>query len=445
MKRIRELVLTSCVGLMLVSMSALGVTALPFGDDFEQTIGSSLGTNWTVGAGIAQVSNSELVSGGGTASAYVSEDASLNLSDGIPDHTNVWWSGYAKVTPQDDSSEEPAISTNAAAFYVNTSNQVKAYSNGAWSVVATGVDPDAWIGFSAHLDFGADKWDLYKTASSFTYGDAMSKLNTAGALAFNAAHTATQLREFNVTGTTYIDGIAVSYDGLGTPVDGNTPDNAANASIDLYLNGNLTGLLAQYFSLADSTMNGPLGDALYGALADGDKVHIFVPQDTTDWQIFTHQGAGSGWSHSGGASNNPTVYQTTALWIELLGDANERDASMTISYTSLADPVDIAIAGKTEDGSGWTALAWPETFSKSFADHADMQLPSPVQGDRVYVWELQGHGSYGYTLLLWDATDNRWENAFGSAATTTLTHGKAFWYFRNTDSGGSWNADSIVE
>jgi len=430
---------------MLVSVSALGVTALPFGDDFEQTVGTSFGTNWTVGAGVAEASNTELIAGGGTASGYVSQDASLNLSNGTPDHTNVWWSGYVKVTPQDDSSEEPEISTNAAAFYVNTSGQVKAYSNGGWSVVATGVDTDEWIGFSTHLDFGADKWDIYKTASSFDYGDGMAKLNTYGPLAFNAAHTATQLREFNVTGTTYMDGIAVSYDGLGTPVDGSTPDNAANASVEIYLNDNLTGILAQYFSLAESTMVGPLGDALYGALADGDKVHIFVPEDTTDWQIFTHQGAGSGWSHSGGASNNPTVYQTTAIWIEFIGDADERDPSMTVAYTALADPVDVVISGTGGDGNGWTALAWPETFSKSFASHADLQLPAPVQGDRVYIWRLQGHGSYGYTLLLWDATDNRWEDAFGNAATVSLTHGMAFWYFRNTAGNASWNADSITE
>ena len=431
----------SVVSMLAIAIgSAWGVeTALPFGDDFEGgTSGNTLASPWTTSTGTMEYNDSVTTVDGSDQVAYITDEAILEIADGTPDHTNVWWTGYTKVTAQ---SSAPTLGTNAAAFYIDSSGIVFANTNTTWTSFAAGVNVSEWVGFSVHMDFPNDKWDIYKTASSFSYGDALTKLNTDGPLAINSTYLGTQLRQFSVEGTTWIDNIAVDRDAVGSPVDASTPANAVNASVELYLNGNLSGLLSQYFSVADSKMSGPLGAALYGALASGDKVHIFDPGGGTDWEVYTRQGAGMSWSISGDGTD-PTVYQTTAVWVELLGTAEDRNPSMTIAYTALQEPADVPLNG-LGTGNGWTALAWPEVTQGQFGSPATLNFPDPQQGDRVYIWQMQAHGRYGYTRLVWDATSGRWEGRGGVAATDTLVQGQGFWYFRNNALDTTWEASDI--
>lgn len=427
------------VGALTIAIgSAWGVEAdLPYGTDFEDgTSGDNLTGVWSF-TDVGRYDSSKTTVDGSTNSAYASDSLTLALIDGIPDNTNVWWTGYAIVTP--GSSNPTLADTEAAAFYVNTGGDVVANSNATWIVFDTNFSTTEWQGFAVHIDFVNDTWDLYAVTNGFSFGDPMTKLNTGGALAFNANYTGGQLTNVVVEGTTYIDQFSVSYDASGTPVDDSTPDSSVNASVEIYLNGNLSGLLSQYFSVLDSTMQGPLGDALYGALADTDIVHVYTPADGT-WQTFEHQGAGSGWNHTG-TDNDPTIYQTTGLWIELAGNASERNPSMTVAYTALVDPIAATVYGTTGSANGWTALAWPVTDSKGFGTPADLKLPAATAGDVIWLYEMLGSGRMGYRRIRWNGT--AWVDRDGSATSAILTHGKAFWYFRNTGADGTWNADQL--
>jgi hypothetical protein len=425
--------------LAIAAGSASAAIELPFGDSFENTAAPGvLAAPWSYTA-VGEHTTDEAFSG--SQSAYSSDEVTLSINDGIDTHSNVWWTGYAKVTAMDDSGGNPDLGDNAAAFYINTDGDVVANSNTSWIVYAEGLTIADWHGFSAHLDYQSGTWDLYIATPGAAPGDPMTKLNTGGPLLLNTGRANTELLECIVEGTTHLDDVAVSHDAAGTVVDAGTQDNAINASVELYLNGNLTGLLSQYFSEADSTMDGPLGRALYGALADGDKVHIFV--DGT-WYVFTHQGPGSGW---GGGAPGISVLQTTAVWIQLLGLAAERNPAMTLAYDGTAsDPVDVVLNGTGTLANGWTALAWPSSSSGSFANPGagGMELPDAVQGDRVYIYGLLPSGRYGYTLIVWDASGGgRWEDRRGNAATAALTQGTAFWYFRNHADPANWNADQL--
>lgn len=441
MKNVVKMVVICSVGILLTQISfGASSASLPFGDGFERTVGDSLAGEWEINSGVAIITNSPLLSGAGTNLAYSSVDLTLNVADGTPDYTNVWWTGYAKVTAQDDSESSPSVGTNVAAFYVNTSGALKAYSTNDWVTVATGLSVSSWHGFSVHLDYLNDTWDIYKSAASFSFGDSFSKQNSYP-LGFNTSASQTKFQEFNVTGETYMDEVAVNIDSLATPVDDSTASTSVNASVELYLNGNLTGLLSQYFSEADSTMDGPLGDALKGALVVGDKVHVYTPSHASDWYVFERQADGAAWDKTP-ADVNPTIYLTTGIWLELV-DGTNRQPAMTVSYDTLTTPADVTVNGTTGDGNGWTSLAWPETFSKGFGTPADLQFPAAQNGDIIWLFEQLQSGRMGYRRIKWDAT--RWEDNNGNATTALLTQGKAFWYFRNTSADGTWNADSIVE
>jgi len=433
MKRVLGLLVSYCTVLILVQ-ATFGAATLPFGDGFERTVGTSLSGDWSIGSGSAIITNSPLLTGAGTNLAYSSQDLSLDVADGTPDYTNVWWSAYAKITPQDDSEDTPSVGTNVAAFYVNNSGVLKAYSTNTWVNIATGLSTSSWHGFSVHLDYNTVNWDLYKTAASFSFGDAMIKQNSYP-LGFNSGASQTKFQEFNVTGETYLDEVAVNLDSSSDPVNDGSPSSSVNASVDIYLNQNLTGIISKYFSLAESSMSGPLGDALKAALEDGDKVHIYIPEDSTDWNVFTHQGDGNVWSHSGGASNDPTIYMGTGLFVEFV-DTTNRYPAMTLSYDAIrATATDVVLNGTTD--GGWTACAWPVDTSQSVASHAGLQIPEGT-GDRMYITD--GDGTF--RKLWWNNASSAWYYR-GNASGETLTEGKAFWYYNASAADETWNADSL--
>jgi len=394
-------------------------TFLPFNDGFEGgTATADITTNdwYSKTTGSATYDNSQTTVDGSDQTAYITDDLSFLVDAATYNYTNVWCTFYTKVTPQ--SSSPGSLDGNTeAAFYVNSSGEVVAYDGASgWSTVATGVATSPWMGFAVHLDYSADKWDIYKTPTGFSYGDILEQLNTAAALGFNPSADKDEFESMAVEGTTYLDGLNFNFG--NAEVDNDSPSNAVNAAIEIVIGEELTGVLVKYFAPGDCTLDGPLGEALSLALVAGDQIHIFDPSDGT-WDDYTCDGEGS-WTE---AHAGVTITPTPAIYVSYNGSGT-REPFRATAYKDLqvAQDTTVDVIGTAQNR--WTPLAVPFTASAHAVfsggnDPLNLATPADV-GDIIILRS-------GRTLW-WDGSN--WRDGGALASGITVRRGEGFWFGR---------------
>ncbi len=426
----KSLFLAVASSLVIAMGSAWGAgTQLPYGDDFESgTSGDDLPDPWSH-TDVGVYNSSQARVDGSAQSAYFSDEGSFLVdTNNYGPYSNVWWKCYAKITA---GSSDPTLDADTVAgFYINGDGELRALSGEGWIEVANGLTTSDWIGLAVHLDYVAEKWDIYKTPEGYEFGDEAELLNTGAALDFNdAAGHGDEFTQATIQGTTYIDRFAVNSD--SETVDDDSPAKAADAAVNIILGENLTGVLTKYFSSNDSTLGGPLGEALASALLSGDIVYVY---DAGVWTTYTVQGPGQPFSPSGAGV---TISPTTAVFVDFVNGGTRSPARVT-AYDTL-QPAGTAVPINGTDNGGWTALCVP--FGSGSTTVGGLGLTNASEGDQLWIKKLTD----GFEMpLRYDATDARWEKGRTDATAKVLSEGQAFWYRRNTDVATTWNASGLT-
>ncbi len=422
-----------CLAVVSILTIALGSawaagTYLPFGDGFETGApDGALNTNawYTSTTGVARTENAAAKGystvDGSAQAAYISDDLSFIADTAAGDWTNVWCSFYTKVTAQ-GSTPDHLDSGTVAGFYVKNDGAIMAYSNNAWVSVATGVPTSGWIGFAVHLDYGLDKWDLYKTPDTYSYGDELTRINNNGPLAFKNGATPTEFAQATIEGTTYLDELTVSYD--GEPVQSGSPSNAANAAVDIILGENLTGVLTKYFDPTDCGMDGPLGIALSSGLLQNDVVYVY---ESGSWTTLTCSGPGQGFTSSGGY---PTLRPTSGVFVEFVASGNRQPARVA-GFDDFQQP-----SATTPVVQGWNLTAVPH--GATGVTISGLNLPTPQAGDQLWIKKLTG----GYEIPIY-YSGSAWLKGRTDVGGMALSGGQAFWY-RRAGTGTNWDASGMT-
>lgn len=430
----------SMVGAMLAlvlfcgALGAQAATTIPFKDGFDgMAVGDAVANPWSF-TETAYATNSPGTKDGSARSVYSPDTIRLTTDLTVTEvHSNVWWSSYVRITPQ-NASTDPAIGSAAAGFFVTDSGQLKAYSNDQWIVLQTGVPTSGWIQFGVQLDYNNNAYNLYRSPNTFSPGDPLQKVNGLP-LAFNSGYSDSgELTQFEVSGATYLDTTTLTY-GDETPVEP-TADSADYAvfqteQTQLVLDDIVTGNFLQYFGTS-GTLNGAYGEALGSMLVNGDKVHFY---DGTSWKSFTWDG--TSWSADGAyLVGSVTITPTTGMWLEL-ADQNGRAPASVAAFDSDSSHTG---AGTTAIAEGWNLLSLPFTAgSKSIvAGDADTQLKIDFAetGDLIYIRRN------GQWIVLRYNTTTGWCRFGRTPATESLPAGTGFWYY-NRSGAETWNSNTI--
>jgi len=433
------------LGLAGFAVSSQAQVDLPFSDNFDSlNNGDTLPTtSWSYTIDVV-ATNTPTPKDLSALAVYAPDGMSLALdsaADNAP-YSNVWYHSYARVNAH---TNDPTIGSEAAAFFLNSSGELKAYSNNAWIVVASGVPTNDWLGFSVHLDYVNETWDLYRTPNGYTFGDNLVKQNTTP-MAFNTAYAHSgELTEVAISGETYLDAVVL--------VEGSTPVLAASESstyvgsssdgIELRLDETYTGVLLSYFGGA-GTLSGPFGDALGSLLLAGDQVNIFIPTATNaSWQVFTYGGPGQPWGHEGDvAHSDPTITPTTGIYIKLDPNAvGTRAPAFVADFDSITTAGGTAtIHGTNSNARGWNVVALPfSAGSKSIVNGNASQLglqDIAAEGDRIY---LRKNGQWQPYMRF---SGGLWVRG-RTPVNESFPAGSGFWYRRNANDSVVWDANAL--
>jgi len=357
-------ILAGVCSLMLagVALSAWGAAvSLPVSEGFEGSTGAGWSTN---DAGVTYQS-------GGVSNNYLSMTndggvATLTLDvSGSP--SNVWWRGFAKVTLYEADSEPSStdLAGSAAAFYVNaSSNIVMVNGASAWVTNLTQLSnpTSSWVGYAVHLDYVADKWDLYVDTTGTTNGT-LEQWNSSALDFYTANSGFTQLV---VKGETRLDAFNVfaGYGSVGT---------ASPATVAF---GNRTGATNQWYvshvaektyGAGEGALDAQLGQDLAAGLGEGDKIQFYT---SDGWQIYELKGGE--WLGLGGAEVDYEPAPGTVFWIQYATNRDEFTLFDPAWLPATLEEEEILGAGSSVDlastvDGGWTALRWTVDKTKSIA------------------------------------------------------------------------------
>jgi hypothetical protein len=171
-----------------------GAQEVPFAETFDsRTAGALHGQNqWQAHRqNDAQVQTAVVYAGGKAAAVTTNTTAWRGFSGAA---TNVWVDFYARV-PRPAAGAAPAlVGSVAAAFYVAEDGTIRATSNAAWVALNHTVPSNAWHRFTVHLDYAAERWDLYAA------DDTPNRLSTPVAtnIPFSSLSTNTGFRGFRI-------------------------------------------------------------------------------------------------------------------------------------------------------------------------------------------------------------------------------------------------------
>ena len=214
-------------GLLLSSANA-AVQSIPFADSFEGLAVGNPPTDPYVVAGtgtvLADDTLGNLLTGAGDQVIEIKDVATLTLPFTPATYPNVWVQIYAKPVT---GATAPSATGESGAFYVADGGQVRVYDGFAdsWADAdPTTITPGAWVGFIAHIDYVADKWDLYLTEGDYLSDASMIASQVGMPLG-------DEITEFSVYSGDpgYIDALAVSEGGT-QPVGVSSPDSVAVAT-----------------------------------------------------------------------------------------------------------------------------------------------------------------------------------------------------------------------
>ena len=430
MKRVIQCL--TVVSMFAVCTVAFGVTgvALPYGSDFEtNAVGDDLVNPWSVSSGTAKVVAAPTAPDGSQA-VYSDDELTFTLLSGSV-YSNVWWQCNADIVPQDGVVSDLAI-TEVAGFYLKSNGDVMAWDAAAWVLVKTGVDISGWGSFAVHLDYKTKLYDIYRNANGSAYNTDLVKLNTTP-IAFNTAPTLDRFAGLTIEGSTYLDNVSIAKNQV--TVADNVGEGAGSPSKDVFLKEGFTGFFASYFASADRKMSGPLGDALFTALAEGDKV--FIRKSATQWYEIERPAPGSDWSFNtthGDALSAIVIDATTAIYIEYGAVVGNRPPAVVGGFDAATPAVGVTL---TTSALNLLAVPMDATLNLTITGGLTaLGLPAPVVGDRLFISRING-ANYDTLLCREPGT---WIDLTGGPAEYTFTPGQVFWYYRHV-TPGTWDVD----
>lgn len=345
-------------------------------------------------------------------------------------NSKVWIRLYARPGLYDDSEESPQPANEvAAAFYINTDGDLKAYSDAAWVTVKSGLNTSGWIGLAAQLDYDNGRWDIYYDDSG-VYGQELVRAN-GSTLLFNAEFTGNHITGFAVDSglPTYIDELSLIATNLEVPEE---PDNTEvvvktleipqGASI---LAGLAAGFATQYLEVDGSPTL--LGAYLLSLMNNGDRLLVQSADNGGSLSVLERLSADGVpyWNDITGTAAATLVGPATGVQIQRLAGDTVTTAFRKSDGGNLI-PYDVPLFG-TDNATRWTALASPQTGSRS---PADMNFANAVNDDRVFVYD-------GDSVVQLRYLNGGWRQG-GAAPSYQFTQGQVFYYRRNAG-GTTWN------
>ncbi len=417
--------------LVAAVFTARAQTDIPFSAGFESfevgdIITGQATSPWWAPNIAAVVTNSPAAKDGSANVLFSPDNLRLRLmTDGADDfHTNVWWSAYARVLPQEDSAV-PSMANTAAAFFLTETGDLKAYSNDTWVVIQQGVPTGGWIKFSVHLDFGSETYDIYRSANTFAHGDSLIRQNPYP-LAFNSAYThSNELTRVDVDGETYLDTITLAS-GNPQPIVAGTPSHekalVTSEPSQLVREGTtLSGAALRFFAASD-TLDGPFGAALQSWLLDGDKVSIYVGGE--GWRTFLWNG--TDWIPELGTYTvaDAPITPTSGIRIHLLAEGT-REAIYTASFPEEYSHTQ----GTVPIAQGWNLFSLP--FTAGARTPGTLGIVNPGQNDILAVNDT------GNRFVVTRFSSGQWRPA--GNLNIHMPAGSGFWYYKAAGSNAEWN------
>jgi hypothetical protein len=436
MRRIKAAVM-----ILGVAGSALTAAAvpLPHSEGFD---GVARGTNfisagWSYSGVSAAVSNNAgLVTDSTSNVLYTTESAALAVS--AVGKSNVWFLGDAVMSAFPALDPDPEIGDAAAAFFLNTDGAVKAYSNGAFVVVKTGLDTNKWVGFAVQLDYASSKWNLYLRSQADANGGDFNLANTNGPLAFRTGYTGTSVTNIEVSGITYLNAVELLA-GAGL-VTADSPNTITPRTVN-YSNTNqwyASRVADKTYSGGESNLAGQLGADLAAGLVAGDKLRVHTEDG---WQVYVLAANGK-WVEQSILYTPPNEVTMTAglpVWFQVASAVSNRFSLYDLDWTpaelasQAAEPLALTINPSTS-ASGWTALVWDSASTKTI--HPLNQVGFPTNGltatSAVFVVNSNGQ----YVRGFW--TGSNWFTQGNQPI--TVRPGNIVWVY-NTGDGKTWTVD----
>ncbi len=446
MKRLTEYLGVFLLGLVLTTAVARAAVSLPFSDGFEdQAIGAAPSNVWVIGAADIYVTNTSPAIG--TQSLQMDEgdeDPELTLAVGGGE-SNVYWVGSAKVTK---GSSDPSIGTSVAAFYITTNNVVRASDGGDWTNLYT-LSKDAetnWISYAVHLDYtnGIGMWDLYLAETN-----SAAKLTKRNSAPLDFAAQGAGLVEFEVTGNTSLDAVAMNIGftavGVATSPDELSVRTASHNS-NIWYSARVGDVGAAKFLEPD-------GDYLKEGLAVGDIIKFY---DTDAWETYKIEELGGVrvWSAVNSAAT-PILSTTQKVagampitngipyWIVYASTAT--DVPLFFPYDH--DPAVIAeetlsmgscTINSNGTAAGWTTLRWTSANTRSLtaAGLTDAGFDPDVPDGMVCI-SIES-GTWKFVRSVWDNGQDRWEVRGGKVSTDVFQPDEEIWLYNPGDDDITW-------
>ncbi len=431
MKNIYSLFIAGIAAALVLPASLYATNPLPFSDSFEGDL-SKFVIDDNSGDGVVATTTAQKVHG--SQSALIS-NAVVTLNVTADTYDNVWIRLYAKPAPYDDSEGSPTPAADvAAAFYVNETGDLMAYSNTTWIAVVSGLPTSGWIGLSAQVDYANNKWDLYYETTG-AYGTSLTRANTKP-LDFNGAFIGDHMSSFAVDSGLlgYLDAMSLAPDpdSVAVAEDDANPNLAVDdltlAVGTSRLGGFARGFAAQYLQDGEGGAITPLGNYLLSLMNDGDELYVQTASGALVVLTRGTNGGGPYWaSAEGGNPWDIEVGPASAVRI-----SRQAGGTTTAAFRKYGDavalPTDVTIFG-----DGWTGLAWPKEFAAAINNLGF----NAANGDRIYIFADSG------PVILNFRDGIGWRQG-ASYSSYQFNPGQAFWY-RRSAGGTVWNASTAGE
>lgn len=432
MRRIKAAVMI--LGVAGSALTAAAAVSLPHSEGFETgTVGVAYSVaGWSYSGASGVVSNVPATTDDGTAKRlYTTESASLSVS--AAGKTNVWFLGDAVMSAFPAADPDPEIGDAAAAFFLNTSGQLKAYSNNAFVVVKTGLDTNDWVGFAVQLDFASMKWNLYVRSQAVTNGGSLALANVSAPLAFRSGYTGTSVTNIEVSGITYLDAVKLLQgSGLVTADSPDTivPRTVSYSSTNQWYSSRVSD---KTYGAGENDLGGQMGADLAAGLTAGDQVRVYT---ANGWQRYVLESDGL-WTAVGGstAPGLVTLVPGQPVWFQFATPVADRFALYDSEWipealaSQGAEPASLSIHA-TGTAAGWTAFLWDSATPKSIYPANNSGFPADLAaGSVIFVVNSSGQYTRGY----W--TGAAWSTVGGQAI--TLNSGDGVWVY-NTGVARTW-------
>ncbi len=427
MKRIKAAV-------MIMGVAGYALTAaaapqpIPFTDGFESGTNGApyTGAGWSYsGASVVATNPATTPDDGSTKSLYTTESAALSLS--AAGKSNVWFLGDSIMSTYPTNTDaQPSISDAAAAFFLNTSGELKAYSNNAFVVVKTGLDTNDWVGFAVQLDFASKKWNIYLRSQGTANPGNLALANTNGPLAFRSGYTGGAITNVEVGGITYLDTVKVlAGAGLVTAdsPDTITPRTVSYSSTNQWYSSRVSD---KTYGAGENDLGGQLGADLAAGLSAGDYVRVYT---TNGWQRYILESDGM-WTAVGGstAPGLLTLVPGQPVWFQFATPVADRFALYDSEWIPAAlaaqnaRPASLIINATGGAPAGWTAFLWDSGNTRRIHPNGNSGFPTDLAaGSVIFVVSSNGQYTRGY----W--TGAAWSTIGGQAI--TLTPGDVVWIY----------------